>query len=231
MADDDSQGSGAEGDAKGADAPGAEPKADESEPPRQMFGLPMEMFVKGGTTTWAHDQEMARRAAEADARRAEDDQQRALASKPIEEGGGVLYNNMLRPSSSGVPSQGPKVLLQYMSPHGRDVAYECLADVVAGADPLNAEGLSLLLVCPRCMERGVKEAEAQLKISQSNKKWWLEPPRDAAHAIIKFDETLPDGSRAPRVLPSAGTVMECERFSCPCCSWTARIDKNRVYSG
>ncbi len=149
--------------------------------------------------------------AEKEARRAEADKERAIASIPIEQGGGVQYTNRMTDSPE---AETAKVLLQYMMPHGREVEFECLGDVTIS---LTGE-LELILVCPRCISQGVPHGRAQLKIAQSNKNWELDV-RKAGEPIL-FDGAF---------YRSAGRVRECPLSRCPDCNWSFKIDDNKLY--
>ena len=66
-------------------------------------------LVRGGTTSWAYDKEMAMRLSEADQRRAQDQAERHLGQIPIEQGGALNFERKLAD-----PLQGPRVLLEYV---------------------------------------------------------------------------------------------------------------------
>jgi hypothetical protein len=182
-----------------------------------VFGLPQAMFVKGGTTSMAHDRMVAEQEADAERRRSVQDAERQAASLPIEDGGGKLYSNNL----SGNAGVSPKVLLRYLTQGGEERyesgdRLECLADIMVGLDPLKPAELTLILVCPRCKTQK-PQGQCQIQVRQSNRRWELDPRTQGEPILF-------EGS----VYVSAGMVMESERFSCPDCGWAARIDKNRV---
>jgi uncharacterized protein YbaR (Trm112 family) len=197
-------------------APDTAPTGAAPEAPKFWGGIP-DALVKGGTTSWAHDQKVLREKHEAEERRRVADAERHAE---LHDGAKIYRNNF---TDHG---QYPKayVLLEYKTErgeplydHGHEV--QCLADIVI-LDPARPTDLALILVCPKCKER-LPQDQCQIQIRQSNRMWHLDT-RDSGKPIA-FD----DGMRR-QVYPSAGTVMESEKFACPQCSWAARIDKNRV---
>jgi hypothetical protein len=193
-----------------------------AEPSATYGGFPADVFVKGGTTTMRHDMMVQEQEADAERRRDLLDKERQIASLPFEQGGGRLYNNYLTPNPEGLPMEKAKVLLQYLTPSG-DVEYnkgkplKCLADVLVGLDPAMPTELTLVLVCPKC-ETKMPQGQCQIQIRQSNRRWELD--QRTAGELIVFEG---------KPFRSAGTVMESEKFTCGRCTWTAHIDKNRVW--
>lgn len=191
--------------------PGGETVSTEARAPE----MPL-VFVKGGTTSSAHDALLARQIAEANARRADADKERQAVKS-----GAKIYTNKLT-EHGRVPQA--YVLLDYLTSRGEKryefgEAVRCLADVVM-MDPLDPSELTLILVCPECMERMPPGSQqfCQIQIRQKNRAWHLDTSK--AGELIVFEK---------RPYKSAGVVMESERFSCPQCGWAARIDKNRVW--
>lgn len=181
----------------------------------QVLGLPMEMFVRGGTSTMGNDRLVAENEADANRRRGIQDQERLK----VAEEGAHLYTNKL---TSAPEVQQVYVLLDYYTKggehlydHGEKV--QCLADVIIL--PGEKVELMLIIVCPRCKENR-PQGQAQIKIRQSNRHWELDTRKSGD--LIMFDDGF-----GPKPYKSAGTIMDCEKFSCEC-GWTARIDKNRV---
>lgn len=187
-----------------------------------VLDLPLMSFVKGGTTTSAHDRAQAEQTADAEARRAVDDQYKLLAKKPIEEGGGIIHGGPL----SGQKDQA-YVELIYCGRSGEPL-YEfgelvrCLADVVMVGDT----ELAVVVVCIRCKKRGVPLDRCQMRVRQSNKHFELSSKR--AGELIRWDEVSASGSIVPCIYKSAGTIVESEKFRCDQCGWQAVIDDNRV---
>lgn len=200
----------------------AEPAPAEPAQPTTYLGLPVDMFVKGGTTSSRHDAYVAEQEADAERRRNEEDRIKKIASLPVEQGGGKLFTNYLSPNPEGIPVENPKILLHYLTRAGEQVYNEgkplkCLADIIVGLDPANMSELTLVLVCPRCCER-LPQGQCQIQVRQSNRMWHLDQTK--AGELIVFEG---------RPFRSAGLIMESERFTCPRCTWQAHIDKNRVW--
>jgi hypothetical protein len=190
-----------------------------------LFGRPIDAFVKGGTHTSKHDAQVAKNLADAERRRAVADAERQLASKSIEEGGAMLATHKM---TSAPQAEALYVLIRYLTPGG-EAAYhkgkelQCLADVqIIGPDELQ-----LMIVCQGCKERDAHQQDAQLRIPQSRKPWVLDrTPWDGASKSFPHRTGQPFFLEGKMYL-SAG-VVDCEKFSCTTCGWTARIEKNSL---
>lgn len=206
------------------DAPSQATQATTEEGPK-AFGVPLAMFVKGGTTTWAHDQEQQRLTMEAERRRAEADSERKIAAVPIEEGGAVIHGGPL----GGREGEQAYVELFYLNARGEQhlepggIPLRCLADVVQ----VGKSELAIVLVCVRCKERGVPLDRCQMRVRQTNRSWELSPKRrgDMIPWVEKLDA---HGRPMVKLYRSAGTIVESERFSCAQCGWVGRIYDNKV---
>lgn len=186
---------------------------DSSNPPteeQKIMGMPLGMFMRGGTTSWAHDQELAKHKADVAERRAKQDKDMEIASTPLEQGGGAMFTNYLTENAN---MDKAYVHLQYLSKNLRNVDFECLGDVTMMED----NELALILICPVCAQK-VGLDLAHLTIRQSHKKWELDT-RKAGELII-FDG---------QPYRSAGRIRECQRFRCSQCDWAGKIDDNKVY--
>jgi hypothetical protein len=175
------------------------------------------MWMKGGTHTLKHERMMQQKRADADERRRVADEEKRIASMPLEQGGGKMFTHNM-----GTPQQHPVVCLTIHNPKqeivrsgGKDV--QILADIIVG-NPDNPDDLTLNMVCPYCWSNGTPLGECQFKILQSHRFWALDP-RGAGELVI-FDG---------QPYRSAGTVMDSTRVRCPQCDWTFRIDKNRIF--
>jgi hypothetical protein len=212
-----------------------EDKAPEASPPpiepvQSVGGVPI-AIIKGGTTSWAYDQELARRRADAERRRAHEDRTREIA-KGAE--GGVAHlgeQSFLRDM--------PRVVLFYMNRDGT-VRQECISEITVVEGQKQGEiDLLMTLVCPRCLERGVPHGEAQLKIHGAHRKFYI---REEPH-VVKLgvrervrlgrgevvDLRTPYGDPLPVVVcgsVSADDIIRCTNVNC---NWAVRIDESRVY--
>jgi hypothetical protein len=204
-----------------------EQAAAEEAAPQFLFGRRIEGFVRGGTHTSGHDQMMAERVADAERRRDEAAAERREALNPTEGAVAQLQTNNL---ALNPQAEAAYVLLKYCTPSGEvkhangDEVY-CLADIVMADGTTN---LCVILVCLSCKSRGDHQGECQLRILQSNRKWYLDTRGwDGASASFPHLAGQPFLFEG-KPYRSAGVIMESERFSCPNCGWSARIDKNRV---
>lgn len=188
------------------------PKAKEPPAPTLM-GLPLSMFVRGGTQTSGDAAQIAAFEADAEGRRNDDDESKRLARVPIAQGGAELRS---LPMSSSPEAPKAYVLLDYMMRGGglrifMGAPLRCLADIVV----LGPEELGLQLVCPKCVETR-PQGQAQILVRQSNRKWTLDVSKAGQLIIFEGNAYM-----------SAGVVMDSERFSCTC-GWQARISDSKV---
>lgn len=161
-----------------------------------------------------HDALMRQQAAEDEARRKESDEEKRL----VQEEGAKMYSHNI-----GTPQQHPVVKLTLVNPGGtlkldRSKPIEILADVVVDFDAKGKTDMSLIMACPYCWSNGVALGRCQFKILQSNRFWALDPA--GVGELVVFDG---------QAYQSAGTVCDSEKIKCPQCSWTFKIDKNRIY--
>lgn len=184
---------------------------------------PIAVFVKGGTRTDASDREIEENFQDAEQRR---DQQAAerrasvtTADAAVDEGRPLMVTNPLT-SNSDVPRA--YILLKYLTRSGEDTGGRALADIVIGTNPDKPAEVMLILVCPKCLETKEHQDQCQIQISQGNKK--VEFVAGAGKPMFRFDKGF-----GFEEYHSAGMVMETEPFTCPQCSWRARIHKNRVW--
>jgi hypothetical protein len=189
---------------------------------KKIFGVPMATFVKGGTTTSAHDAMEAREWHEAEERRDLQDAEMRVAQKPIDQGGGQMYSsNFLNEQESKAAEA--HVLLDFVNSKGeplyeQGVPLQCLADITMATEPAFEGELVLMIMCPKCMER-TKAQNTILQIRQANRMWHLD---ERGRGELLVFEGQP--------YYSAGTVMDSERFTCARCTWSARIDNNKIWS-
>lgn len=207
------------------------------------------VFVRGGGSAPSSASETLykRRFHEAEARRDADAADRAVAATqqrvdvPEEIGGGkmllpgpehqkrglttggVMYSHSLTDHPDVAKGE---IVLDVLDRHGNPVEYagvkvQCLADLMVGAGQTETE-LTLIIVCPRCAQRGVKSlGDCQLRIHQSNRYFEFVPADK--QEIVTFN---PGGGAPKSVHISAGTIRESEPFKCGDCNWRARITNN-----
>lgn len=188
---------------------------------KKMFGVPMAMFVKGGTTTTAHDNREAREWHEAEDRRKVQDAEMQTARVPIDQGGAQMYTSkFLNQQESSVPEA--HVVLDFVNRRGEQlyeqgVPLQCLADIIMSTEPAFEGEQVLLIMCPKCMEK-TKAQNTILQLRQSNRMWHLHE-RGRGELVVFGDKPY----------LSAGTIMDSEKFTCAQCSWSARIDNNKIW--
>lgn len=175
---------------------------------------PLMAYVKDGTTTWASEQEVQRQWLESEHRRNVAARERELSNVPIDSGGAVMHTHKLTENPE-IPKA--YIELTYLNRHGTETGEKCMADIIVGVGN-NPTELMLILVCPNCVHnRGRHHDQAQIQIRQSNKMFHF--VAGMGNPTFVFDD-MPYNS--------AGMIMESEKFTCPNCSWSARIDHNRV---
>lgn len=187
--------------------------------PKTMFGIPLDMFVRGGTTSMRHDNLMAQHRVEDEQRRNEADEERRIAARKNTGPGDVAK---LHTMNLGTPSQHPVVLLDFVSPKGevlmdKGKPMQMLAEVYVGDNFEDPTDLTLNMACPYCVSRGTPQGRAQFKVRQSHRPWHLDVSKQGE--FFKFEGA---------VYRSAGVIMESTKLRCPYCNWTFRIDKNKI---
>jgi hypothetical protein len=209
--------------ARAAELPQDVSEAEVEESENKIMGVPLDTFVKYGTSTSAHDKMMAEAEADSKRRRAEADAEKRAAKEHGLAAGNPnsiasQYNHQFTPHNHIGKAYVP---LKYVTRSGREVTHEGRADIVQVQDPAFPNELMLLLFCPPCIEKaGLPPAHAIIQIRQSNRRWELDL-RGAGELIVDPEDGL--------AYRSAGTIRDMERFTCPRCSWKARIDDNKVW--
>lgn len=207
----------------------APPAADELTPAetpstRRIAGLPMEMFVKGGTTSDTWDREQAALDRQTDYLQEHQDQQRQIVEKVSTEGGGIASIASMNLASR----QNPKVVIEYC--HRDSVLNrECLSELFTypnESDPTKTE-LGLVLVCPKCLRRTGRQSRSQLMIRSHIRQFYLRPVTDPDFPADKrvWVNRL-DGQ--PHQI--AGTITTHDAISCTAlgCQWKFRIDDSKL---
>jgi len=181
----------------------------------------MSMFVKGGTSTGAHDRYIAAQEADAEERRRVDDAERRISrERGLSAGNPFEIASSYENKFTGHPEiPAAHVPLFYMSRTGREMESLGQGDIITPDDPAFKNELALLLYCPRCKTR-LPAAHCIITVRQSNRRWELDQ-RTAGELCVD-----PDGE----VFKSAGKVMGEEKFTCPRCSWHAIVSDNKVWS-
>ncbi|NIR82910.1 MAG: hypothetical protein GWO40_05465 [Gammaproteobacteria bacterium] len=183
---------------------------------KKIAGVPMGTFVKGGTTTSAWDKYKARQYKQSDAHRRHQDRQRD-AVKAASRSSGVraaLHSMQLsRPDN-------PRVCLLYKA---RDSALDrqSICELVRTPTDQDEQAFTLVLVCPKCLERTGRQDDAQIMVNSMNKRMWL----DESKRALWVDQE----SGMSYML--AGTITTGELCHCTAlgCDWKFRIDDSVLY--
>lgn len=216
-------------DDKEAGTPDTEPAPPPSSSLKVMGQTPLlTVFVKDGTISMAEEKRLALFRADADKRRKEDAADRMAARKNPLDGGAIMRTHEFQDAGDG--REKVYVLLEFVNARGEPIYVggeptKCLADIFA-----NEEGkLSLVIACPRCVQKGIPLGHSQLVINQANRSWHLDLV--GAGDPIMWTEEGPTGAMVQRIYRSAGRVMESERITCPRDGWNCHIDKNKIWVG
>jgi hypothetical protein len=185
------------------------PQASPSEP----VYAPMTTWVQGGTTTWEHDKQRQKLKAEAEERRRKQDTERAMANRPLENGGAKMHSAELTAPTD------PKVLLRYKD---MEILCELTRDDNTGKR-------MLVICCPECVMRGEPADQSQFVVREEHRKWDIDT-REAGQMKVCLDTEFFSGRRFKQVYMSAGVVMDSETFVCPHynCGVRYQIDKNML---
>jgi hypothetical protein len=170
-------------------------------------------FVKGGTLTTAYENQLKRRKAEADQRRAEDDKRKAIArANPCEA--------KLHTLKVGGQSSHPMVVLVVKAARDNTILDYVICELLSN----DGEELILNMACPKCATRGIAD---NFKIHQSNRKFEFEQgkvPRALARQVVGGLWVNPNDPKEAVTL--AGTINLVEPTRCPNlgCDYRFKID-------
>ena len=178
------------------------------------------VIMKGGTTSSAYDKAMAAAAFHANARREQQDAMRQEVEGAVEDGSAVGSLGEQR----FITAESPKILLQYMNDDG-SVAQECVSEIMQYPDPFGGPpDIMFVMVCPKCVARGVPQGEAQVMVKNRHRKWFLD---ERKRGVVNVEVPgIPGG----QILHRAGTVtcndiIRCSNFNC---DWAVRVDDSKV---
>ena len=177
--------------------------------------LPMDAWVKGGTRSSRRDREIAETEADAEHRRNVQDQERAIASIPIEQGGGKMFSHHF-----GHPTDDTKILVKFVNSK-KETDFELLCDIgVSG----NADFLYFQFPCPDCVSRGVPQGQCQLLVRDNHRKWSLDDRTKGEIIRWRDDDGL-------QIYYSAGRIKDTEILQCSNdgCSLCVKIHDNMMY--
>lgn len=176
--------------------------------------LPIDGWVRGGTTSLAHDQQVARERAEAEQRRAVQDRQFALArNKPNE----ARLNSM----NLGGTDTHATVVLGIKHPKDNQVLDWIVCELSTQPRDDGDVELVLGMACPRCAQKNPQDANFNFR--QSHRMFWLDTKRAGQLWINPADTS--------EVVTLAGTITTKEWIPCPGlgCPLKFRIDDSILY--
>jgi len=188
-------------------------------------GPPLDIFVKGGTTTQRWDDEKKAFYADTEARQAHQDKQRQAVMDASAHGGAIAGIHSMQLMHGG----SPKVVIHYRK---RDKALETDAEceIAVMPDPTNPTetGMILALVCPKCLERTGKQFDSQIQIKSWEKKFWLRPSSDPD---FPADKRIWVNYMDGRPVMIAGTITVADICRCDAtgCSYAFRIEDSELW--
>ena len=192
--------------------------------PRKIAGVPLDVFVKGGTTTSTWDNEQKALAAQSEQLRAHQDAQRAEVARAQREGGAITSLVSMPLATAG----NPKVIIEYV--YGDSALNrECMGELTEMPHPEKPgeKDLAIIIVCPHCLRRTGRQDQSQLMIRNSVRpfsiRWATESdyPQDKRHWVNPLDGSFHH---------VAGLVTTHDRIKCDAlgCTFRFRIDGSRL---
>lgn len=177
-------------------------------------GLPLapQVIVRGGTLSSRQEHSIKQQEADANERRALEDQRAHIAS--TQNGPGNIASMR---SKKLITQDSPRLVLWY-----KKYDQYCISEITMVAAP-NGAGLEPMftLVCSNCLARGVPQGQAQLQIRNSNRKFSIDDTKRGPQRIHE--------GGVPRVVQRCGTVTVEDTVRCPTnCGWAVRIVDSKV---
>lgn len=181
---------------------------------------PLQIIVKGGTTSSAYDKERAKQQAMTELGRAHQDKQQRAAdqgSRMTKDGFVSAHLTSLKMMDGG----SPRAVLYYLN-RDKTVRQECIAEVVMLPDG----DMTFTMVCPKCLERGEPHGSSQMMIKRSHRRWELDERR-AGEVIPVYDPFHKQmmGIRICGTINATDEILRCANFGC---TWAVKITDSRV---
>ena len=192
-------------------------------PPTYDFGGVPTVIMRGGTVSLRQETEWAKHRAEADQRRAIDDEQRRTqGARQTAEGFEVSQQLSM---GKMVNSLSPKLVLHYMNRDG-SVYQDCESEITQIPDETNASKMITMfaMVCPRCVSRGRPQGLSQMLIRDSHRKFYIDDRK-------KGPQPLMDAWGMRKQIIVAGTVSCDDIIKCTSegCDYRCRINNSEVW--
>lgn len=190
------------------------------------FGGVPTVIVKGGTTSAAYDKEMAKRKADAERRRAIQDEQASVSRKGAHIDSGKGFSIARLGSARMITQESPRLVLYYMN-KDKTVRQECKSEITFMEHPTNVGEWDMMfaMVCPRCLERGIAEGESQMMIRQSHRTFWLDEKLKGTVVALRD----PWGNLDPVIICGTVTTQDVIRCSNHNCNYAVRIQDSQVH--
>lgn len=172
----------------------------------------MTSFVKGGMVTSAYERQLQEKKADAERRRAAEDQRRQTTL--------IDPNARLSTTKLGGSGSHAAIVLEFWNSDNRPDMFIVCELTVDPADPL-ARDLILIVCCPACTKR-FGMAEAQMTIRSNHRRFELDERRKGELWVNPKDPT--------EFVHLAGTIHLTEMATCPGlgCGWRFKIDNSVV---
>lgn len=185
-------------------------------------GVPMGI-VKGGTSSSAYDNQIAKEKAEEDGRRAREDAKFAVAQRGVQQTPeGLIVSRM--GSANFVGRDSLWLVLYYLKSDGT-VRQECKSEItMIGGEKQGEIDSMFAMVCPRCLERGVPQGRSQMMIRNSHRQFHIDERRKGDVVVL----TDPWGRQHPVILcgtVSCDDVIRCDNYNC---TYAVRIENSNV---
>ena len=190
----------------------------EAEIPSPWVGNSFGIKVQGGTTSSAYDKMMAERLQDANKRREQDQRDKRIGNTPIEQGGGMIFENRLSDENFR-----PKCHVTYVG-RTKEFISDQLVDFFQ--DEMAGDNM-LIFVCPECVQRGRDSGYAQCHARDSHRAWHID--KRLAGAILSVANSAAPGGVERYV--SAGMIMDTDTLACSheFCGCAFKIHRNIMY--
>ncbi len=173
----------------------------------------MTSFVRGGTVSTAYENDLNAKRADAERRRAAQDQQAATAKRDPT---GARLQTV---ADLGSKKNHAAIVLEIRNSDGKAEEFmTCELNAGRGDDPTE---LILVMCCPSCARR-VGSDESQFHFSNKHKKFELDTRRQG--------ELWVNPNNPAEFLRLAGTIQLTEAVTCPGlgCGWRFKIDSSVI---
>lgn len=179
-------------------------------------------IMRGGTTSGWYDTYVNQLKADQARRHAEQDAEKAEAAEGVVQTADEVKWAEKRSIDLGQPHQNLVAVMQLLSKDGSKERFmQC--DVVEGATETGVV-MTLVVICPACVGRGIPQSQAQLSIRDDHRKWYLNQ---------KWKGTPFRDPDTGEVYQLAGSIEGPDLYKCsaPGCDFAFRISEKSEYPG